>query len=59
MWRVCHLLQNNVASSQIKVIQQSNWTNTRKCHIAVRERPLANEMVTNWIYVHASVPTLV
>jgi len=51
MWRVCHLLQNNVASSQIKVIQQSNWStsNTRKRHIAVRELPLANELVTNWI----------
>jgi len=47
--KICHLLQNNVASSQIKVIQQSNWSNTCKRHIAVPELPLANEMVTNWI----------
>jgi len=63
IWRVCHLLQNNVAYSQIKVIQHSSWSNTRKRHIAVRELPLANEMVTTHQLeldiAHASVPTLV
>ena len=48
-WRECHLLQNNIAVSQIKWIQQNKWRNTCKHHVARWQRRLANEDVTYWI----------
>jgi len=49
----CHLFQNNIAVSQIKLIQQNKWRNTCKHHVARWQRCLANEVASR-IELHAS-----
>jgi len=51
--RECHLFQNNIAVSQIKLIQQNKWRNTCKHHVARWQRRLANEVASR-IELHAS-----